>query len=122
MIDRVTQSLEVYLDLLSTRQKLVASNIANLDTPGYRTRDVDFQSELSSALARTQAGQTAGTRFAQPAATEVEGLALNNDGNNVNLDREARMMAENAMRFELGSALLASRYRSIRLAIKEGNS
>jgi flagellar basal-body rod protein FlgB len=122
MIDRVTQSLEVYLDLLSTRQKLVASNIANLDTPGYRTRDVDFQNELSSALVRTQAGQTAGTRFAPPAATEVEGLALNNDGNNVNLDREARMLAENAMRFELGSALLASRYRSIRLAIKEGNS
>lgn len=122
MIDRVAQSLEVYLDLLSTRQKLVASNIANLDTPGYRTRDVDFQNELSSALARTRSGQSVGIRSVPPAATEVEGLALNNDGNNVNLDREARMLAENAMRFELGSALLASRYRTIRLAIKEGNT
>lgn len=121
MIDRVAQSLEVYLDLLATRQKLVASNIANLDTPGYRTRDVDFQNELASALARARTGQTAGSRSAPPAA-EVEGLALNNDGNNVNLDREARMLAENAMRFELGSALLASRYRAIRMAIKEGNS
>ncbi|MCC7342262.1 MAG: flagellar basal body rod protein FlgB [Bryobacterales bacterium] len=122
MIDRVAQSLEVYLDLLATRQKLVASNIANLDTPGYRTRDVNFQDELASALSQTRAGQAAGRRSTSPAVTEVEGLALNNDGNNVNLDREARMLADNAMRFELGSALLASRYRTIRLAIKEGNS
>ncbi len=122
MIDRVAQSLEVYLDLVATRQKLVASNVANLDTPGYRTRDIDFQNELASALTRTRAGQDAVHSAMPPAATEVEGLALNNDGNNVSLDREARMMAENAMRFELGSALLASRYRTIRLAIKEGNS
>ena len=122
MIDRVAQSLEVYLDLVATRQKLVASNVANLDTPGYRTRDIDFQNELASALSRGGTGGVAGPRAASPAATEVEGLALNNDGNNVSLDREARVMAENAMRFELGSALLASRYRTIRLAIKEGNS
>lgn len=122
MIDRVVQSLEVYLGLVATRQKLVASNIANLDTPGYRTKDIDFQNELSSALIRTRTGGDAGIASRLPSATEVEGLALNNDGNNVNLDREARMMAENAMRFELGSALLASRYRTIRLAIKEGNS
>ncbi len=122
MIDRVAQSLEVYLDLVATRQKLVASNVANLDTPGYRTRDIDFQNELASALSRARTGSAAVPRSASPAAAEVEGLALNNDGNNVSLDREARMMAENAMRFELGSALLASRYRTIRLAIKEGNS
>lgn len=122
MIDRVAQSLEVYLDLVAARQKLVASNVANLDTPGYRTRDIDFQNELASALTRAEAGSAAGPRAASAATAEVEGLALNNDGNNVSLEREARMMAENAMRFELGSALLASRYRTIRLAIKEGNS
>lgn len=120
MIDRVAQSLEVYLDLLSTRQKLVASNIANLDTPGYRTMDIDFQAELRSALAPGRADEV--IRQRPPAATEVEGLGINQDGNNVSLDRESRLLAENAMRFELGSALLASRYRAIRLAIKEGNS
>ncbi len=120
MIDRVTQSLEVYLDLLSARQKLVASNIANLDTPGYRALDIDFQGELHSALARGGVGWS--VRARPPAAAEVGGLMLNQDGNNVSLDRESRLLAENAMRFELGSALLASRYRAIRLAIKEGNS
>ncbi|MDZ7639145.1 MAG: flagellar basal body rod protein FlgB [Bryobacterales bacterium] len=109
------------LDLLATRQKLVASNMANLDTPGYRTRDVDFQHELSAALARGASGNTRRASVS-PTLVEVEGLAINHDGNNVSLDREAKMLAENAMRFELGSSLLASRFRTIRLAIKEGNS
>jgi flagellar basal-body rod protein FlgB len=124
MIDRVTQSLEAYLDLLSTRQKLVASNIANLDTPGYRTRDIDFQAELRTALGRVQSGQAVsdGATRVGAAAKEVEGLAVKNDGNDVQLDRESRLLAENAMRFELASALLASRFRNIRLAIKEGNA
>jgi flagellar basal-body rod protein FlgB len=124
MIDRVTQSLEAYLDLLTTRQKLVASNIANLDTPGYRTRDIDFQAELRTALGRVQSGQAVsdGATRVGAAAKEVEGLAVKNDGNDVQLDRESRLLAENAMRFELASALLASRFRNIRLAIKEGNA
>src|ERR1700683_2651153 len=46
MLDGVTSSLERYMDLLSARQKLVASNIANADTPGYKTQDVDFQFEF----------------------------------------------------------------------------
>lgn len=125
MIDRATQSLEVFLDLIAARQKLVASNVANLDTPGYRTRDIDFQAELHAALGRLHEGPgnpaVPGNSKA-PASREVEGLPVNNDGNNVRLDREARLLAENAMRFELGSALLSSRFRTIRLAIKEGNA
>jgi len=42
MFDPITSRMEQYLDLLSARQTLVASNVANIDTPGYRTRDIDF--------------------------------------------------------------------------------
>ena len=49
MLQRVTGQLERYMDLLSARQKLVASNIANADTPGYQTQDIDFQSEFLNA-------------------------------------------------------------------------
>ena len=49
MLQRVTGQLERYMDLLSARQKLVASNIANADTPGYHTQDIDFQSEFRNA-------------------------------------------------------------------------
>lgn len=118
MLDSVSSSLKTYLDLLTVRQKLVASNLANIDTPGYRTRDLDFQGELNAAIGRSgsedmSVGQT---------VAEVEGLPVNNDGNNVNLDREAKLLADNAMRFELASTLLSGRFRNLRLAIKEGNS
>jgi flagellar basal-body rod protein FlgB len=96
------------MDLLSARQKLVASNIANADTPGYRTQDINFQSEYLQA--------TGGA----PRASEVTGLPVQNDGNNVNLDREARLLAENALRFQVASQLMKSEIRVVRSAIQEG--
>ena len=107
-MDRLGGQLERYLDLLSARQKLVASNIANADTPGYRTQDIDFQSEFQNAIAGT------------PNILEVSGLPMKNDGNNVSLDRESRLLAENALRFNVASSLLRSQISSLRAAIKEG--
>lgn len=98
------------MDLLSARQKLVASNIANLDTPGYQTRDIDFQGELQSAMSGA------------PHAIEISGLKTRNDGNNVSLDRESRLLAENALRFSVASQLVKGEIRSIRSAIQEGKS
>lgn len=111
MLDRITESIERYMDLLSTRQKVVASNIANADTPGYRTRDLDFQSQFRAELN----GQTANI-------SEVAGLAAKSDGNNVNIDREARMLAENALRFNMASNLMRSQIRMVKEAIQEGKS
>ncbi len=96
---------------MSTRQKVVASNIANADTPGYKTQDIDFQSEFQSAV-----------NGLQPAKTEVAGLRVKNDGNNVSLDRESRLLAENAMRFNIASNLLRSQLKTVRLAIEGGNT
>jgi flagellar basal-body rod protein FlgB len=110
-LDGVAQSLERYMGLLSARQKLVASNIANADTPGYKTRDVDFAAEL----ARAQDG-------APPVDVEVSGLRLKNDGNNVSVDREARLLAENAIRFNMASSLARAQVRMIRTAIQEGRN
>ncbi len=98
------------MDLLSARQKVVASNIANADTPGYRTQDIDFQGEFRSALG------------ASPQTYEVPGLAVKNDGNNVSLDRESRLLAENDMRFNLASNLLRSEVQSIRAALQSGSN
>ena len=98
------------MDLLSARQKLVASNIANADTPGYKTRDLDFQWEVRNAA------DTAAQ------AVEVAGLKIKSDGNNVDMDREARLLAENALRFNVASALLRGEINLVRSAIKEGNN
>ncbi len=99
------------MDLLSARQKLVASNIANSDTPGFKTRDIDFQSEFQSAIDSHN-----------PRVADVTGLKTRNDGNNVSIDREARLLAENALRFNLAAQLLKNQVRDIRSAIQEGKS
>lgn len=99
------------MDVLVRRQKVVASNIANADTPGYRTKDLDFQAAFQSAIGG-----------GEPAAAEVGGLPVKNDGNDVSLDREARLVAENAMRFNAASGLLRTHLRMIKEAIQEGRN
>lgn len=111
MLDPIANRLERYMDLLSARQKLVASNIANADTPGYKARDIDFQSEFQNAI-----------RGPAPRAVEVLGLKVKNDGNNVSIDREARILAENALRFGFATQLLRTQIRAVRSAIQEGKN
>jgi len=111
MMDGLTNSIERYMDVLSARQKVVASNIANADTPGYKTKDLNFQSDFQAALAG-----------GVPQAVEVGGLAVKNDGNDVNLDREARLLAENALRFSFATNLMRSQMATIKQAISEGKN
>ncbi len=109
MLDGIASKLECYMDLLAARQKLVASNIANVDTPGYKTRDIDFHREFMRAAANSR-----------PEVVEVRGLPSKNDGNNVDVDREARLLAENALRFSVASNLLRAQIQAVREAIREG--
>lgn len=111
MLEPVANRIEHYMDLLSRRQKLVSSNIANADTPGYHTKDIDFQFEFMSLI-----------QGESPQVVEAQGLPSRNDGNNVDLDRESRMLAENALRFNLASQLMRSQIRTVRSAIQEGRS
>jgi flagellar basal-body rod protein FlgB len=73
--------------------------------------DLDFEREFRS--------QVAG---GQPRASEVPGLEVNHDGNNVSLDREARLLAENGLRFQVAEALLKSQLQQMRQAISGGGS
>jgi flagellar basal-body rod protein FlgB len=111
VIDRTTNQIEHYMDLLSARQKLVASNIANVDTPGYKTKDIDFQFEYMSLI---QGGA--------PNVIDPPGLTMKSDGNNVSMDREARLLAENALRFNVASNLMKTQLKMVESAIKEGQS
>jgi flagellar basal-body rod protein FlgB len=111
MLDRLGGNLQRYMDLLAARQKLVAANIANSGTPGYKTKDIDFQFEYLSAVEGTQ-----------PNVIEAQGLKPRNDGNNVSLDRESRLLAENALRFSVASNLMRSNLRRLKSAIQEGRN
>ena len=108
MLNPIAGHLERYMDLLSARQKLVASNIANADTPGYHTRDLDFQKEFRQAAGLV------------PQIMEPPDLTMKSDGNNVSIDRESRLLSENALRFSVASQMLRSQIRAVRSAIQEG--
>jgi flagellar basal-body rod protein FlgB len=110
MLDGVAGQLERYMDLLSARQKLVSSNIANADTPGYHTQDLDFEAEMRNAAGGA------------PYDVDAPGLAVKNDGNNVSLDRESRLLAENALRFQVASGLMRTQIQVLRSAIEGGQN
>jgi len=111
MLTPLTENLGRYMDLLAERQRLVASNLANIDTPGYRTKDIDFQFEYLSLAPG-----------ARPHVIEPLDLTVKNDGSNVSLDRETRLLAENALRFNVASQLARAELRKVRLAIEEGRA
>jgi flagellar basal-body rod protein FlgB len=108
MVENLGASVERYMNILSTRQKHVAANIANADTPGYQTKDIDFQAELENQIGNSN-----------PNVMDVPGLKAKNDGNNVNVDREARLLAENALRFSVASNLARAELSMVRSAIQE---
>ena len=104
-----------YLDLASFRQRLIAGNLANVDTPGYRTRDINFEGEMRRAV--DQAGDTA----TKPRVFEVSGLIERPDGNNVSVDREGLLLARTQLQFRLGVELLRQEFQRISAAVKEGS-
>jgi len=105
------QRLESYLDAAAARQSLIAANMANIDTPGYQTQDLDF----SQALQAAQAGLDPTT-----ARHTVSGLLERPDGNNVNLDRESFLMAQTQLQFSTGIALLHEEFHRLDMAINDG--
>ncbi len=112
----IMQQLERYLDLTVFREGIVAGNIANLDTPGYRTRDMDFRSAFAAAV------EGDGSGYSTPEAEEVPGLIQRPDGNNVSLERESMLLAETQLQFHAGEELLRSHFQRLLFAINEGKS
>lgn len=108
--------LERYLDVSSMRQSLVSTNIANIDTPGYHTRDVDFRGELQRVINGDDTGVTS------PFVVPVRGLIARPDGNNVSVDRESLLLAEVQLKFRIATTILHAQFAQLNLAIKEGQS
>jgi len=136
MLDRLTASLDFQgqaLSLRSERQRLIASNIANADTPGYVARDMDFAAALRDATGTPSAQKTAGTlamsqpghsagsnpsfattlRFAAPSQTNL-------DNNTVDMDRERAAFADNAVKYEATLRFINGNVRTMLDAIKGG--
>ncbi|MBE0490273.1 MAG: flagellar basal body rod protein FlgB [Halomonas sp.] len=135
MIDQLEAAFNYHQQALGLRQqrhKVLASNIANADTPGYKARDMDFASELKKAvgkggtsgqglaLARTSERHIAG----QGASSLQSGLLYrvpeqpSLDGNTVDMDRERTAFADNSVRYQAGLTILNSRIQGLKNAMQ----
>ena len=107
--------LERFLDLATVRQSLLVGNIANVDTPGYRTQDINFHSEFEMALAQNPDVPVL------PIARQVLGLLARPDGNNVSVDREGLLLAELQLKYQAATTAMKSEFALVQYAIREGS-
>ncbi len=91
-----------FLDMATAEAKLTAANMANIDTPGYRTVGMDFEAEMRGAMSDVE--EDRGPKRVR--VTDVDGLISRPDGNNVSMDREGLNLAEAQLQFKTGVALL----------------
>lgn len=126
---------ETALTLRGQRQQLIASNIANADTPNYKSRDIDFNSAMKTAMARatpqaTQLTSSAAAHLAARAPNDNSGIAgvpllYRNiqqgaiDGNTVDMDVERNQFADNAIRYEAGITMISAQIKSM-LSVIQG--
>lgn len=126
------QAMDKSMTLASRRMGLIASNLANIDTPGYRTQDFSFQEalkrELASldgqplGLAQTHAGhmQPSPGGGVQVASGGGKGAYERNDGNDVNLDQQTMLLSRTQGNYSLSSSFAQVEMRRIYQIIREG--
>ncbi|GJJ03927.1 flagellar basal body rod protein FlgB [Duganella rhizosphaerae] len=127
---------EAALGLRSQRQSVLASNIANGDTPNYKARDIDFSSAMQAALDKASPTATlkttASKHFPNPqpdGTTMADGTPLLYrgvvqgavDGNTVDMDVERNQFADNAIRYEAGITAINAQIKNMMAAIQGGN-
>jgi flagellar basal-body rod protein FlgB len=135
-LDEYMRFNEAALSLRSKRQEVIASNIANADTPNYKARDLDFASALQGALGQGNTGTsmstTAAAHISSAAAASSSGSALPDgtplqyrnpaqgavDGNTVDMDVERNQFADNALRYEAGITLISNQIKGMLAAIQ----
>ena len=121
-MDKGVQLLEEIIKTSAFRHKVLASNIANVDTPGYKAKDVPFSQEINNQVIRmtkTSPDHLQGTKNPK----EVRGMvpverASGEDGNNVALDMELANMTENALLYEAGVKLLSKKLMIYKNAVR----
>jgi flagellar basal-body rod protein FlgB len=112
----VVDALRRQMTISVAKQVASSGNLANVDTPGYKTKEVTFTDALKSKLAPVNATYPS----ARPKAAAPAILPARRDGNNVSLDREMLAMSRAAGDFAAAQTALAAKFRLVRYAINEG--
>jgi flagellar basal-body rod protein FlgB len=128
--DQTLDAMGAYMSRLTQRQQIVASNLANIDTPGFKTKDVSFYATMQELLSDSIGIQTTRPEHTnswiplspQAQAFDVEGLPSRADQNNVDLDREMLKLSETSFAYSLISQLVRSKFRTLSISINEGKA
>jgi flagellar basal-body rod protein FlgB len=127
--NQTLDAMEAYMTRLSQRQQVVASNLANIDTPGYKTKDVSFQATMQELLSedtvnmqttRPEHSQGMMQIFPQAQVFEVQGLPSREDRNNVDLDKEMLKLSETSFAYSLITQMIRGKLGMIATSINEG--
>ena len=128
--DTVPKAMSKSLDLMSSRQSVISSNIGNLDTPGFKASEIDFQGQLREALgSKGQLKlQATNEKHFGPKTSNISSLsadpfeeedAAKSNGNNVDVDKEMAKMAENQIFYNAVIQLMMKRGSTVRASITE---
>ncbi|PRR70272.1 Flagellar basal body rod protein FlgB [Moorella humiferrea] len=121
--------LEKALDAATLRQRVIAHNVANVNTPGFKRSDVSFEEKLARALGvepgvelyRTHPGHLpAGGLELTPEVVPDNSTTMRQDGNNVDIDREMVDLVQNSLNFNFAVQQLNGRLAMLRYVINEG--
>jgi len=127
--DPTLEAAGAYLGRLSQRQQIVASNLANIDTPGYKTKDISFHATMEELLSESSSGlrtsrpEHIGEKASVPPQAqvfEVQGNPVRADQNNVDIDKEMLKLSETAFGYSLMSQIVRGKLRTIASSINEG--
>lgn len=119
--DIASTVLSKSLDASAARQKAIANNIANVETPGYKRSYVDFETELQRVLdLKDGHNKRQGLRDLEPVRRTDVVSPAKPDGNNVNIDGEIADLAKTQGTYRAATTLLESKIALLRTAIKEG--
>ncbi|MDO8141516.1 MAG: flagellar basal body rod protein FlgB [Candidatus Brocadiales bacterium] len=117
-IDKSATLLEKMLDVSSVKHKVIANNIANVNTPGYKKMDVSFADQLEKALNEASPNKFDALQPKIVISKEDTSGTVRNDGNNVDMDKEVSALVKNTLSYSIYTQLLAKKYEVVKSAIE----
>ena len=117
-IDKSATLLEKMLDVSSVKHKVIANNIANVNTPGYKKMEVSFADQLEKALNKDSMNKFDTLQPKIVISKEDSSETVRNDGNNVDMDKEVSSLVKNTLTYSIYTQLLAKKYEVVKSAIE----
>lgn len=122
LFDTTFRTLDLALGAAGKRQEVLANNLANVNTPGYKRLDVNFDAELAKALDAKRSGDDgdAISSLRPTVSADASAISVRADGNSVDVDQEMAFLAENNIRYNALVQLSAKKLEGLKYVIADG--